>query len=101
MDRRSYSSRPLIIVDDSGTVSPDGLNTWHPKAPSMFRKETPSDSSPVCTRTCPVPPAGLPLTIDRSTAPPTGSILRRITIPRPRTSARRCGSLGRVHWAIA
>ncbi len=26
MDRRSYSARPLIIVDGSGTVQPDGLN---------------------------------------------------------------------------
>ena len=26
MDRRSYSALPLIIVDDNGTVKPDGLN---------------------------------------------------------------------------
>jgi iron complex outermembrane recepter protein len=26
MDRRSYSARPLIIVDGNGTVTPDGLN---------------------------------------------------------------------------
>jgi iron complex outermembrane receptor protein len=26
MDRRSYSARPLLIVDDNGTVSPDGQN---------------------------------------------------------------------------
>ena len=26
MDRRSYSALPLVIVDDNGTVKPDGLN---------------------------------------------------------------------------
>ena len=28
MDRRSYSARPLVIVDDNGTVKPEGLNNY-------------------------------------------------------------------------
>jgi outer membrane receptor protein involved in Fe transport len=31
MDRRSYSARPLIIVDGNGTVVPDGLNNMTPE----------------------------------------------------------------------
>ena len=67
----------------------------------MFRKETPWDSSPVSTHACRAPPARLPPTIDRTTAPSTASILRHSTIRRPRTSAQHCGCSARVRWAKA
>ena len=46
---------------------------------SMFRKETPSDSSPVSTHPCPAPPARRPLTIDRTCGNATASTQRHST----------------------
>ena len=53
MDRRSYSARPLIIVDGNGTMKPDGLNNCRSTGHSRFRTETLWDSSPVSTRASP------------------------------------------------
>ena len=47
MDRRSYSARPLVIVDENGTVKPEVSITARSTDSSRFRKGTPWDSSPM------------------------------------------------------
>ncbi len=56
---------------------------------------------PVNTHACRVPPDRPPLTIDRTCALATASILRHSTIRRHRTSAHHSGCSAHVRWAKA
>ena len=91
MDRRSYSALPLIIVDGSGTVKPDGLNNTAEEAFIDVPEGNalglePGDYTRVPGATGQTAADYRPF--DRSTM---ASILRHSTIRRPRMSAQHFG----------
>ena len=101
MDRRSYSARPLIIVDGSGTVKPEGLNNLPADGFIYVPEGNALGLEPNGYTPCRAPPGRLPRTIDRTCANATASILPHSTIRRRRTSAQHCGCSARVRWAKA